>query len=196
MLESHLQEKDIDIDKLNKTLNRTKRLKDEEISNIKNSLVNEKQQYQDEKELINNLKKDEAEINKLKKLLKSKVVKNKKLKDLVAEAKSNHEQLEKGMKEELEESKVLKENLSEALEEAKKDLESQLHDVRAQRDKAIEEKDLEHRNVLKKVSDLHINMINENLNEESKDLHQNLKIQQNRLKRARGRKTKCILFRK
>ena len=57
VLESHLQEKDIDIDKLNKTLNRTKRLKDEEISNIKNSLVNEKQQYQDEKELINNLKK-------------------------------------------------------------------------------------------------------------------------------------------
>ena len=57
VLESHLQEKDIDIDKLNKTLNRTKQLKDKEILNIKNSSMNEKQQYQDEKELINNLKK-------------------------------------------------------------------------------------------------------------------------------------------
>ena len=57
VLESHLQEKDIDIDKLNKTLNRTKQLKDKEILNIKNSSMNEKQQYHDEKELINNLKK-------------------------------------------------------------------------------------------------------------------------------------------
>ena len=55
-------------------------------------------------------------------------MKNKKLKDLVVKARN---------KEELEESKILKENLSKALEEAKNDLESQLQDLRAKRDKVI-----------------------------------------------------------
>ena len=85
-------------------------------------------------------------------------MKNKKLKDLVVKARN---------KEELEESKVLKENLSKALEEAKNDLESQLQDLRAKRDKVIWREYPKHRNILKKVSDLR--MINENLNTACKD---------------------------
>ena len=43
----------------------------------------------------------------------------------------------------------MKENLSKVLEEAWTDLEFQLQDIQAKRDKVIEEKDIKHKNILK-----------------------------------------------